>query len=276
MRLSLCNEVIREMDFQEQCRFARSLGYQGLEVAPFTLTADPQRLTTGEVKELVRIAEGEGIAITGLHWLLLAPEGLSITSRDKGVLERTRSHLIRLVHLCAELGGTVLVHGSPQQRSIEPDDSWKMAYDRALGLFTTVANAAGEAGVTYCLEPLSKAETPFINTLEEAVSMVDDIDSSSFRTMIDTSAAGQMEKQSVAELIHRWMPAGKLAHIQFNDTNRRGPGQGDDDFLPVLQALEATGYDGVIAMEPFIYEPDGPSTAEQSIRYVRSLMDQLS
>ncbi len=275
MKLSLCNEVIREMSFKEQCAFAHDLGYDGLELAPFTLAPDPKQIKSSTAQEWRRVAEGEGIKITGLHWLLVTPRGLSITSGDKAVLERTRSHLVRLVYLCAELGGSVLVHGSPAQRRVEPEAGWDAAYARAQELFASVADAACSVGVTYCIEPLSTVETSFINYLDEAVRMVDDVNQPCFRTMIDTSAAGQMEEQPIADLIHRWMPTGKLAHIQFNDTNRQGPGQGEDDFLPILQALKDTGYDKVISMEPFIYEPDGPTTAEFCIRHVRDLMERL-
>ncbi|MCB1859120.1 MAG: sugar phosphate isomerase/epimerase [Gammaproteobacteria bacterium] len=275
MKLSLCNEVIRELDFREQCAFAHALGYDGLEVAPFTLAQDPQQIEPEDAARLRAIAEDEGVEITGLHWLLVSPRGLSITSDDKSVQARTQDHLIRLIYLCAELGGTVLVHGSPAQRRVKPGESWETAYARAREMFRAIAETACDVGVTYCIEPLSTAETSFINHLEEALRLVDDVGQPCFRTMIDTSAAGQTEEQPVADLIRRWMPSGKVAHIQFNDSNRRGPGQGEDDFLPILQALSDTGYDGVISMEPFIYEPDGPTVAKESIRYVRALMERL-
>ena len=95
------------------------------------------------------------------------------------------------------------------------------------------------------------------------------------RTMIDTSAATQMEPESVADAIRRWMPTGLVAHVQLNDANRRGPGQGDDKFLPVLRALRDTGYDSWLAMEPFEYVPDGPGCAARCIGYVAGLLESL-
>ena len=89
MRIALCNEVLRELEFAAQCALAKGLGYDGLEVAPFTLSEQPHRLPQVRRAELRRIAGDHGIAITGLHYLLLAPEGLSITSPDPGVRART-------------------------------------------------------------------------------------------------------------------------------------------------------------------------------------------
>jgi len=94
--------------------------------------------------------------------------------------------------------------------------------------------------------------------------------------MVDTLAASLMESESVADAIRRWMPTGMVAHVQFNDRNRKGPGQGDDKFAPVLQALRDTGYDGWVAMEPFVYEPDGATCAARMIGYVQGLLEEMS
>ena len=69
------------------------------------------------------------------------------------------------------------------------------------------------------------------------------------------------------------MPTGLVQHVQLNDRNKRGPGEGDDKFAPVLAALKETGYDGWVAMEPFIYEPDGPTCAARMIGYVSGLLE---
>ena len=91
--------------------------------------------------------------------------------------------------------------------------------------------------------------------------------------LVDSPYASLMEPEPVADAIRRWMPTGLLAHIQFNGRNRRGPGQGDDKFAPVLRALRETGYGGWIAMEPFVYEPDGPTCAARMIGYVAGLLE---
>jgi D-psicose/D-tagatose/L-ribulose 3-epimerase len=60
--------------------------------------------------------------------------------------------------------------------------------------------------------------------------------------------------------------------VQLNDRNRRGPGQGEDRFAPILAALQRQGYKGWLAMEPFDYLPDGPGCAAWCIGYVRGLL----
>jgi D-psicose/D-tagatose/L-ribulose 3-epimerase len=276
MKIALCNEVLQPLAFARQCELAAALGYDGLEVAPFTLAAaDPHRTSAAERAATRRAASDAGIAITGLHWLLVTPPGLSITSPDAILRARTVDVMRALVDLCAELGGRVLVHGSPGQRKIAPDEDRATATARAAESFAAVAEAASKAGVVYCIEPLARAETEVLNTVAEAAAVVDAIANANVRTMIDCSAAGQTEAEPVEALIDRWLPTGRIAHVQVNDPNRRGPGQGAMRFAPIFAALARQRYAGVVAVEPFQYVPDGPASAARAIGYVRGILEAL-
>ena len=275
MRISLCNEVIRELDFPAQCALAGGLGYDGLEIAPFTLSDEPERLPYARRTELHRIAEDAGLAITGLHWLLLVPQGLSITSDHLADRMRTIAVMRGLIELCADLGGKILVHGSPGQRQIAQGQSADVALGYAKECFAAIARDAEQAGVTYCIEPLAKDETLLINTVEAAAALVLEIDSPAVRTMIDSCAAGRAEAQPIPDLIDRWLPGGEVAHIHLNDPNRRAPGQGDLQFGPILAALQRRGYAGIASVEPFVYEPDGPTCAARAAGYLKGLLESL-
>jgi D-psicose/D-tagatose/L-ribulose 3-epimerase len=203
------------------------------------------------------------------------PDGLSITARDEGTRARTVDVMRRLIELCADLGGSLLVHGSPKQRGIEPGDTKEAALARARDSFAAIAEDARAAALTYCIEPLAPAETALINTVEEAAVLVEAIASPAVRTMIDTCAAGQSEAASVPALIERWLPTGLIAHIHLNDPNRRAPGQGDMAFAPILATLRDQGYGGICSVEPFVYEPDGPTSAARAIGYLRGALEAL-
>lgn len=273
MKLSLCNEVLREFEFARQCAFAAELGYDGLEVAPFTLGENAYRMAESERAALRGAAKAAGVAVSGLHWLLVAPAGLSITSADRAVWERTVDVMRGLIELCAELGGTYLVHGSPAQRRIGAGADCAEAAKRGEAAWAAIADDAAKAGVAYCVEPLAPPDADFINTLDEATALVRRIGKPALKTMLDTSSAGLTEKIPVADLVRKWMPTGLVAHVQFNDRNRRGPGEGGDKFAPVVRALRETGYQGWIAMEPFQYKPDGAACAARAIGYVQGLME---
>jgi D-psicose/D-tagatose/L-ribulose 3-epimerase len=276
MRLALCNEVLREQNFAAQCAFAAAVGYDGLEVAPFTLADDPLALSTARIAEVRSAAADAGVAITGLHWLLVKPDGLSITSPDAAVRARTIDAIRRIVDLCAALGGRYLVHGSPAQRRTPAGVDRATARAWIAEALAAAARAAQQAGVTYLLEPLPRDETDQVNTLDEAVALVREVGSPALATMLDAKSAALTETASAPDLLARWLPEGVIRHVQLNDRNRRGPGQGSDRIAPIVAALLAGGYDGDIAIEPFEYVPDGPACAARAAGYVRGLFEALS
>ena len=263
------------MSFPAQCEYAAKLGYDGLEIAPYTLSDEPHRMGSAQIAAARSAAADCGVAVTGLHWLLVKPAGLSISSKDDSTRKKTVDVMLALIDLCAALGGKYLVHGSPQQRRVEAGETRAAALARAQGCFAAIAQRAQSAGVVYCVEPLSSEQTPLINTLDEAAHIVSRIANPAVRTMLDCSSAGRMEKEPLGALADRWLPRGVIAHVQVNDRNRRGPGQGEQRFAPLFAALRRHGYAGDVAVEPFDYVPDGPGAAARAIGYIRGILEAL-
>jgi D-psicose/D-tagatose/L-ribulose 3-epimerase len=274
-RLALCNEVLAPWPFERQCAYAAALGYHGLEVAPYTLQADPLQITEAQARRWATMATDHGLAISGLHWLLVAPTGLSISHPDAAVRARTVQAIERLIELCAWLGGSYLVHGSPKQRNPQAGQGVDDALARATDCWRAAGGCAARFGVHYCIEPLARDQTSVVNTLEQALAIVRHAGLPHLKTMLDTSSAGATEVQPLPELIDRLWPSGDLVHVQLNDRNRRGPGQGDDRFAPILAALARQHYRGWLAMEPFDYVPDGPGAAARAIGYLRGILEAL-
>ncbi len=279
MKFALCNEVLQPLPFARQCAVARTLGYDALEVAPFTVAEAPEAMTEAQAAGLARIAADHGLAVSGLHWLLVKPAGLSITTPDAALHARTVDFMRHLCRIAAAMGARYLVHGSPAQRAIAPGQSPDDALARAGAAWTQAGDAARECGVTYCIEPLSRDQTPIVNTVAEAARIVQAAGNPHLRTMIDTSSAALAEDEDLPALIARWMPTGVLAHVQINDPNRRAPGQGALRFAPIVRALlaarDAGHYHGIVAVEPFDYQPDGMGSAAFSAGYWKGLVEAL-
>lgn len=274
MRVALCNEVVRTLPFAAQCELAAALGYDGVELAPFTVSDAPDQLTSEELAALRRAATEAGVAISGLHWLLVKPDGLSLTSADPAVRARSLDVMRRLVGMCAELGGEYLVHGSPAQRRL-PDDGADAARGWVEEAFRAAGAAAAQAGVVYCVEPLAPRLTNCFNSVAEAAAFVGGVGNPALRTMLDTSAVRLGETATPEALLEAWLPSGLIAHVHLNDANQRGPGQGEDAFAPVLRTLHAHRWDRWIGIEPFEYVPDGPTSAARAIGYVRGIEETL-
>jgi D-psicose/D-tagatose/L-ribulose 3-epimerase len=275
MKLALCNEVLHPLPLAAQCEAAARMGYSALELAPFTLADDPQTLDAAAAHRARACAADHGLHISSLHWLLVKPEGLSLVGHDAALRQRTLDLLRRLIDFSAACGAKVLVHGSPKQRSPAAGQSVADATARLEAALAELASHAQAAGVTYCLEPLGAFETAVINTVAEAAALVDRVGSPALRTMLDVSAASHSEREPVHEVLRRFLASGHIAHVQLNDRNRRGPGQGSTDQRPVLQALKDAGYSGWMAVEPFDYVPDGPGCARASANHVRDIWNTL-
>ncbi|NVO16673.1 MAG: sugar phosphate isomerase/epimerase [Rhodoplanes sp.] len=274
MRVSLCNEVIAALPFAAQCGFARAVGYDGLELAPYTVSDAPHLMPAAERTAIRHAAAEAGIAITGLHYLMRAPAGLSITSADAPVRQRSIDVMRRLCGLAHDLGASVLVHGSPDQRRLDPGEE-EEGRKRAADAFAAVAEAAAAAGVVYCIEPLSRRQTNCINTVAQAAEIVRAVGNPALRTMIDCSSSAVTEAEPIPDLVRHWVPAGLIGHVHFNDPNRRGPGEGELEFAPIVTALRDVGWRDVVGVEPFVYEPDGPTCAARAIGYVRGLLEAI-
>ena len=274
MRTAICNELFFEpasvgddpWPWRRQCEYAAQVGYDGLEVAPHTLGPDPLSLPAAERDTMRRVASDCGVEIVGVHWLLAHTTGLHLTSADEGTRRRTGEYLAGLADLCGDLGGRVMVLGSPQQRNLEPGVSAEQAMTNAADTIGGAVPRMVERGVTLCLEPLSPAETDFMNTCADGRKLIERVGSPAVRLHQDVKAMAS-EPTPVPQLIAEF--ADVTEHFHANDPNLRGPGMGDVDFAPIAAALSASGYDGFVSVEVFDYEPGVDRTARESLGCLR-------
>ncbi len=269
MKFALCNEMFEDRPLAEVAEVAAGLGYQGLELAPFTLARDIRDLPTEELGRIRRVVEGAGLEVVGLHWLLLSPPDLHIAHLNPLVFERTRSFFLALIDTCAALGGRLMVLGSPKQRSIEPGWDEPATRRRSAEFLRSVLPRAAERDVTICLEPLSPQETNFLTTHTEALELIQEIDHPNCRLILDVKAMSS-EPTPIPEIIRH--SASRLVHLHANDADRRGPGSGDTDFVPILAALGEVGYQGYLSVEVFRFDPDPETIARQSIECLRQAL----
>jgi sugar phosphate isomerase/epimerase len=266
MRYAICNETFEGWDHARVCRFVADVGYSGLEIAPFTLAPLITQVTREQRRLLREQAEEQGLTIVGLHWLLAKTEGLQLTSDSEAVRGRTASYLVELARCCRDLGGELMVFGSPAQRRIPAGATRKVALEYATDTFHRALPGIVDCGVKLCLEPLTAQETDFINSCAEAEELLDRINHPSFVLHLDVKAMAS-EALATPELIHRYAP--RTGHFHANDPNKRGPGFGATDFVPIFRALHESDYRGWVSVEVFDYSPDPETIAHRSLHYMR-------
>jgi len=274
-KISICNELFQGWPIESVFEYAARLGYDGVEIAPYTLADSITEISTKRRNAIRRAAEENGIEIVGLHWLLMKPEGLYINHPDEFIRIQTQEYIEALIHFCADIGGKVLVHGSPHQRTIKEGWSPKESWDFAKETFKVCLKAARQRNVIYCLEPLSPRQTNFINTIDEALQFVKEVRHPNFKMVFDCRSASASEK-SLTESLLRALDSGYLRHIHMNDSNGLGPGFGETKFEPILKTLLKNGYKGYLSVEVFSYDLDPQTLASGSIGYLKGILETLT
>jgi sugar phosphate isomerase/epimerase len=273
MRFAICNELFQGWPLERIFSFAREVGYEGIELAPFTLARSVAELPSKHRAEIRRRAEAEGLEVVGLHWLLAGTRGCHLTSADRAVQEKTAECLIELVRLCADLGGQVMVLGSPQQRNLLPGMSRDEAMQHAARTITRVVPTLENCGVTLAVEPLGPSETDFLVTADEALDLIRMVLAPLVRLQLDVKAMAS-ESRPIPEIIRAC--AEHLAHFHANDPNRRGPGMGTVDFVPILQALKDAHYQGWLSVEAFDDAPGAEVVARESLGYLKECLHSVT
>jgi sugar phosphate isomerase/epimerase len=267
----MCNEAFEGRPFREVCQTMRGFGYEGIEIAPFTLAADPLEIGPDRRREYREIMAGEDIAFVGLHWLLVTPKTIHVSTPDKALREASWQYVANLVDLCADLAGNgpdngIMVFGSPKQRSSTGGLSAAEATRNFTDGLAGVAPHAAERGVTILMEALPHSQSDVVHTLDEAAAVVREIGSPGVRTMFDSHNA-EDETQPHDALIEKYFDM--IRHVHVNEMDGRHPGTGDYDFVRIFRALKRLGYRGWISLEAFDFEIGGERIASETIEYLR-------
>lgn len=265
---AICNEAFEGWDFAQSCRTMRKAGYDGIEIAPFTLGEDPALVPVGRRKELKDIIGSEGLKFVGLHWLMVAPKGLHVTTPDAALRAKSWLHIRNLIDLCADLGPDgILVFGSPFQRATTGGSSREEGTRRYVEGLASVADHAVERGVTILVEALPVAQCDVVQTLEEAVGIVKSLNSPGIRTMFDVHNAID-EVESHATLVDRYYEF--IHHVHVNELDGKHCGKGTYDFKPLFEVLLRRGYGRWVSLEAFDFSFGAEVIANESLRHLEA------
>lgn len=272
MKFAICNETFQEngkhWPIEKIFDYCAEVGYEGVEIAPFTLAESAYDISAERRAEIRAAAEKAGVQIIGLHWLLASPPGLYISTPDDALRQKTEDYLKEICALCADFGGEILVFGSPNQRSIQDGWSSRKTWLRMVDVFKRVADVAAEKGVYLLIEPLNTKETNLVVSMLDGVEVVEAVGNPHFKLHLDVKAMSADLQRTAAETL---IAEGNkhLYHLHVNDPNLRGPGFGEVDFVPVFQALDKIGYDRWCSVEVFDYSPDPQTIATKSLEYLK-------
>jgi sugar phosphate isomerase/epimerase len=270
---ALCNELFGDWPLEKVFDFTAECGYTGVEIAPFTIGRLATEVSAKRRAEVRRTAERAGLKIIGLHWLLAKTEGFHLTTADADVRRKTAAYFADLARFCGDLGGTIMVLGSPKQRDLEPGMRKEQGMRNAAEVLLAAAPVMEKTGVVMALESLAKVETNFLTTADESMELVRQVDSPTCRLHLDCKAMAGEERpdmdsfDNIPALIRKYRDV--TVHFHANDVNRQGPGFGKIDFVPIMKALREVEYSGWVSVEPLDYTPGAERLARESIAYLK-------
>jgi len=269
MKFAICNEMFGEMPFDEVFKLIRDCGYQGVELAPFTIAENVYDISVDRLGEIRRQLASAGLEMVGLHWLLAKTKGYHLTTPNSEIRRATGEYIASLAQLCADLGGKVLVLGSPEQRNLLQGCTHEEGMQLAADCLQTALPTLERCGVTLALEPLGPQETDFLNRADQGVELAKMVDSKFVQLHLDVKAMSS-ESTPIPKIIKDHKKY--VAHFHANDPNLLGPGMGSVDFVPIFKALKDISYDGWISVEVFDYKPGPEKIARDSIAYMKKCL----
>ncbi|MHA1339298.1 MAG: sugar phosphate isomerase/epimerase family protein [Promethearchaeota archaeon] len=286
MKISICNEIFQSIDFEEICVIVKKIGYDGIEIAPYTFSKDVRYINKSERNKIKNIANSYNLQISAMHWLLTTPRGLSITSLDTKIFTSTFEYFKALIDFANDLEIPTLVLGSPQQRNI-PSSSvsiFNKARKRAIHLLKSIGNYIEEINnkIKIGFEPLSPNVTNFGASIEETLNILKEISHPNIKINLD---ANQMtiEDKSPEELINlviSELGLDGILHIHINEPNMLGPGMKKKNAQVfsticdrIIKKLKLIGYKRWISVESFDRSISGEIIAKESIKFIRKVLN---
>lgn len=278
MKFAMCNEFCEGWPIEDVLRLAAEAGYRGVEIAPFTLAPSVRDVSARRRRRIRRSAEEAGVEIAGIHWLLVSPEGLHINHPDDELRRKTQDYFVDLIHFCADIGGKVMTVGSPKQRDVIEGETYEATWRRTVEFFRVVTEAAAcdelsrgaERDVLLGMEPLARVETNFLNTKDDVVRLIEEVNHPNFRMTLDCKAMNDEEKP-IPQIIREGRRF--MAHCHVNDDNRSYPGTGGLDFVAIMKALVETAFDGWVSLEVFDFSPGPEKIAREGIAHLKECLE---
>lgn len=275
MKFGICNEIFfyedkRKWTIRRQFEAAAELGFDGMEVSPFTLNDWVQQITPEQKQEIRDASAATGVEVAGIHWLLIGPTGLHVTDPDPEVRARTIAYFQDLVRFGIDIGGKMMVVGSPKQRAIKEGVSFVEAWQWFKEAMAAAGEVGAEADFKVCIEPLfAGTGNNFIHRAEEARRMAQEIDLPNVGVILDTYS-GSKEEADLPQAIRDTKDV--LFHYHCNDHNGMAPGLGELDFVPIMKALLDIDYQRYASIEVFNFEMDAKEQAGKGLATLKAAL----
>ena len=243
-------------------RRVAEIGYDGIELQ----VRDPAAFDT---KAFAKLVSGAGLQISAVSTGSIgASENLYLTAADAGVRRRAVDRFKLVLQLAHDYGVDASIGRFRGTTKWAPSREIGLEWFRSA--MDEVVPLAESLGVRIVLEPQTRYNSDFLNSIAETVAFIESYGSKALSFEADLHHQALEEKSLVVSLIEGFK-SGHMSYVQLGDSNRLAPGWGNFNWVDILGTLRAIGYDGWLAME-FIQRPDSDRCAQQAYTFVSGLL----
>jgi D-psicose/D-tagatose/L-ribulose 3-epimerase len=181
-----------------------------------------------------------------------------VSSEDPDAVAAGRRLLSQAVNLVRDVGGDYLggvIFGKLGRYTAPPTERGRANSVESMQL---LADQAAESGITLGMEFCNRYETNLLNTTEQTLAFIEDIDRPNVVAHLDTYHMN-IEETSFREPVLAAAAAGRLGYVHVGESHRGQLGTGSIPWAEFFGALQEVGYDGTITFESFSSEVVHPS-----------------
>jgi D-psicose/D-tagatose/L-ribulose 3-epimerase len=218
-------------------------GYKGIEIP--LMPKFLELFDTGYIKKKLFELEMGCVITAGV------PKDFNIISDDKETQQSGIKHLKNCIDITVDMGAKIMggvlyaYDGGISNGAPRTSSQW----ERSVKNLKEVAKYAALKNITLCLEPINRYEGFFLNTIEDAILLIQEIDEPNIKINID-SYHMNIEEKDIYKIIVKADSLIGLVHVSEND--RGIPGTGHFDWDGFIKGLIEIKYDGWICMEAFL------------------------
>lgn len=222
----------------------KSMGYDAVEIP----VEYPEKINAGKVKE--------SLDRYGLEPIVCGAFGPSrdLTSDDPAVHENCFNYIIQCLDLCNEWNAKFLagpIYSAVGKARMVSADQRKIEWERAVTNIHKVSKLAHDRGLEIALEPLNRFESDLINTAEDVMRLIKDVNHTAAKVLLDGFHMA-IEERDLEKAITS--VGDKLIHVQVSENYRGTPGTGQTPWDSFKRGLTAINYSGVVSIESFTPE----------------------
>ena len=219
----------------------KSFGYDAVEIP----VEDPSLIDLDLVKKALADQELKGI-ICGAFG-----PSRDLTHDDPAFHQTCFAYLDSCLEIASELGAGFVagpMYSAVGKARLVAPEQRKVEWDRAVSNLRKVCRRAGEFGLDLAIETLNRFETDLINTSEDLMRLIGDINEPQAKAVLDGFHLN-IEEPDLESAIR--LVGDKLIHVQVSENYRGTPGTGQTNWAAWKRGLEAIDYRGTISIESF-------------------------